>query len=259
MKKTNIFLTIILLISLIVMILVYLNNINKVNTNYILLYNGFELEKKVGAQYPDYMELTDKNNAKYNIDYYNYSNNQFTGVSKGDFGKEIAYDGYSYVSNVERIATSKKINLIPREIVMIKEIPKEIKSTDKATETTLAKIDLDGDNKFEYIAVNTKKYDVDFSEEFIHPGVMECSSSVILYNENFEKIDTLITINDDYADSYEHITYIDEIDFLDIDNDGIIEVLVAFPIWEGPSGVSIYKYNNGKLEGDIELVVSITP
>lgn len=236
-----------------------INEIQKGNTDYILLYDGFEIEKKTGAQYPDYMDLTDKNKSKYNINYYNYSNNEFTGVSKGEFGKEIAYDNYSFVDNVEKIATSKKFNLIPKEIIKIEDIPDKIKNEDSKTKTVLAKIDLDGDNKFEYIAVNTKKYDVDLSEEFIKPGVMEYSSNVILYNENFEKIDTLITINDDYTDTYEHFIDIDEINFLDIDNDGIIEILVEFPIWEGPAGVSIYKYNNGKLEGDVGFVASITP
>ena len=236
-----------------------IEEIQKGNTDYILLYNGFEIEKKPGAQDPDYMELTDKNKVKYNIDYYNYSNNEFSGVSRGEFGKEIAYENYSFVDNVEEIATSKKFNLIPREITKIEDIPEKIKSKDNEIKTTLAKIDLDGDNKFEYIAVTTKKFDVNLSEEFIQPGVMEYFSSVILYNENFEKIDTLITINDDYADSYEYFIDIDKIKFLDIDNDGIVEILVEFPIWEGPAGVSIYKYNKGKLEGDIEYTASITP
>ena len=36
--------------------------------------------------------------------------------------------------------------------------------------------------------------------------MVKYSSTVILYNENFEKIDTLITINDDYADTIEYFT-----------------------------------------------------
>lgn len=236
-----------------------INEIQKGNTDYILLYNGFEIEKSAGVQYVDYMELTDKNTMKYNINYYNYSNNEFIGVSKGKFGEEIAYDSYSYVSNVERIATSQKFDLFPRKIVKIESIPVKIKNEDNEIKTTLAQIDLDGDNKFEYIAVDTKKYDVDLSENFIQPGVMEYSSTVILYNENFEKIDTLITINDDYADTQECFINIDDIKFLDIDNDGTVEILVEFPVWEGPGGVSIYKYKNGKLEGDVEYIASITP
>lgn len=236
-----------------------INEIQKGNTDYILLYNGFEIEKNAGAQYMKYKELTDENTAKYSINYYNYNNNNFTGVSKGNFGKEIEYGIYSKVYNVDGIATSQKFDLFPRKIEKVENIPAKIKNKDNEIKTTLVKIDLDGDNKFEYIAVETKKYDVDLSEGFIKPGVMEYSSTVILYNENFEKIDTLITINDDYADTIEYFTDIDDIKFLDIDNDGIVEILVEFPVWEGPVGVSIYKYNNGKLEGDVRYIASITP
>lgn len=231
----------------------------KTNIDYILLYDGLEIEKETGYQYPDYMEITENNKTKYNINYYNYADNKFIGVSKGDFGKEIVYDGYSYVSDVEKIATSEKINLIPREITFIEKIPNELKSADKNIENILIKVDLDGDNKYEYLFISTKKYDLDLSNGLIQPGVMEYSSSVTLYNDNFEKIDTLITINDDYADSVEHVISTDKINLLDIDNDNIIEILIEFPVWEGPAGVSIYKYNNGKLEGNIGVTTSITP
>lgn len=221
------------------------DEISKGNTDFIFLYNGFEIEKNVGVQYPDYMEINNENIEKYNINYYNYRNNEYAGKSKGIFGKDIAYENTSWVNNVTTIATSKKYDLIPRKITNIYDIPESLKN-EKYSETMLVKVDLDGDNKFEYIGINIERPYVDFSEEIVQPGVLECSTTISLYDNNFEIINTLITINDDYADTYEHVVYADDIQFVDIDNDGIIEILIEFPVWDS-SGISIYKYNNGTI------------
>ena len=48
------------------------------------------------------------------------------------------------------------------------------------------------------------------------------------------------------------------IEYVDIDNDGIMEILIRILEWEG-GRVSIYKYKNDKVEGENNYEIDIHP
>ena len=46
-------------------------------------------------------------------------------------------------------------------------------------------------------------------------------------------------------------------DYIDLDNDGIMEILIKIPQYEG-SKLSILKYNKGKIDGKTNLEVNVS-
>ena len=51
----------------------------------------------------------------------------------------------------------------------------------------------------------------------------------------------------------------DNVEIIDIDNDGIMEILVEIPKYEGDPSVSMLKYKNGELSGDTNIECSLLP
>ena len=49
------------------------------------------------------------------------------------------------------------------------------------------------------------------------------------------------------------------VEVIDVDNDGIMEILVEIPRYEGDSSVSLLKYKNGELFGDTNIECSLLP
>jgi len=232
-------------------------NIEVGNKDYMFLYEGFELEKKVGIQYIDFMSMNKENNKKYNTEYYNYVDGKYTGKSMGIFGRTEAYDTFSFVESVEKIATSKKYNLFPREYKILEKLPKELIEMADSSNVEIMKIDLDGDNKTEYIVCNSIDY-TGYDTNGENGEKVEGSSTIMLLNDEFKKIADLVTVNDDYIDEYANLRTIENINCFDIDNDGIMEIIIDIPVWEGME-VSIYKYSNGKVSGEINYEVGIQP
>lgn len=81
------------------------------NPSYIILYDGLEIKKKTGIQYLDYMKNTNENKEKYETTYSNYEKGKFLGQTKGIFGEEDVYDGYSYVEAEFNDAISYKVTI----------------------------------------------------------------------------------------------------------------------------------------------------
>ena len=80
----------------------------------------------------------------------------------------------------------------------------------------------------------------------------------MLYDSKFDKIANLVTFADNFMD--EEFVYIDldMIEFFDIDNDGIMEVIIEIPAYEG-SRIGIWKYNNNKVEGETDIKADLNP
>lgn len=233
------------------------NKDNNSNENYIVLYNGWEIENKIGAQYENYMRITDNNKNKYDITYYNYEKDKSNGAKKGKFGKTNIYDGYSYVENVNKIAISKQYNAIPRTSKKLKELPKQLEDMLDYSEVNIEQVDLEGDGKLEYIASAQK-----FTKAGDYEGVTsnEAYSEIILFDSKFNKIATLASWenNNIEEDSKEQYLQLEDVIYVDIDNDNNMEILLNLPSYDS-SVLSIYKYNNNKIDGEIDYKVNIEP
>lgn len=112
-------------------------------SDYFILYKGIEIDKKVGVQFLDYMEITAANAEKYHTTYYNYENGIYVGKTAGIFGKEQAYENTSWVENVDSIAISKKYDAMPRPYKMLKDLPEELMELADATNVDIMAIDLE--------------------------------------------------------------------------------------------------------------------
>ena len=232
------------------------NSSATLNDDYIILCNGLEIEKKTGIQYEDYMKITDENKTKYEIKYYNYEKEKAIGETIGIFGRENIYDGYSYVENVSRIAISKEYNAIPRTAIKIEELPDKLQEFSDYTNTSIEKIDLDGDGNPEYVVcVNqyTKAEDYDQANN-------ETYSEIMLFDKEFNKIATLASWKNEGVQelSKEMCLQLDNVIYLDIENDNNMEILVELPAYDSTL-LSIFKYSNNKLEGEVDYKVNVEP
>jgi hypothetical protein len=230
---------------------------NIADENYIILYNGYEIENKIGTQYENYMKITNNNKEKYNITYYNYEKGQSYGETKGEFGNTNIYDGYSYVENVKKIAISKEYNAIPRTSTILTELPTELEDMLDYSKVDIESVDLDGDGKLEYVA-SAQKY----TKPGDYEGVTskEAYSEIILFDSNFNKIATLASWDnkDINEDSKEQYLQLEDVIYVDIDNDNNMEILLNLPTYDS-SILSIYKYSNNKIEGETDYKVSLEP
>lgn len=240
----------------------YLVNFNKkekgFGKDYVFLYYGCELKKQTGLQTVSKMPITDSE--RYNIRFYNYQDGKYAGDFKGNFGTNID-KGYSYVDNANKIAVSKEYEIYPRKISKIYTYLEEnfdkIPSTfdelkNQYTTIEVRVCDLDGDGKEEYIMAGFKKYK-DGKEPY---------SVISLYNSKQEKICDLAKeygtwdMKNGSQDDIENATgwlNIDKIsECVDIDNDGIMEIIVNLPS-EEEYKISIVKYNQGVVEGETNI------
>lgn len=228
---------------------------------YIVLYNGIEIEKKTGMQFiDDCMENTKENKEKYNIEYYNYENGRYVGKTEGIFGEKNVYnENTSYVDKVSEIAISKKYDAVPRTYMTTDNLSKELNEFMDCSSVELQSIDLDGDGKKEHILC----YTVDYASGEIGDGEPQASSEIILFDSNYKKICTLVNLEDGFwagiKDEKQKIFLsLDDVDYIDIDNDGIMEILCQIPQYEFYS-LSIVKYNNGDIEGNVGIKANLNP
>lgn len=232
---------------------------DKVNTNeYFILYNGYEIKNKVGIQSLSDMKITEEAKSKYNTTYYNYEKGKFLGETKGTFGNET-YEGVSVVENVKKIAISEKYNAIPRTYNMLNELPEQLKDMADYSSVKIHSIDLDGNGKTEYVVC----YTVNYAKGEIGDGEPEASSGITLFDSNFKKVSDLAILENGFWGNIKEedkkvFLSLDDMDYIDIDNDGIMEILIKVPTYEGTK-ISIVKYDDGKVEGEENLKASVLP
>ena len=229
---------------------------DKTSENFIL-YNGMEILIEPGVQEVSDMKFNDNTIKKYNTRYYNYEGGKYIGGTEGKFTTET-YDGYAVVENVKRIAMSEKYEAIPREFKVIEELPEQLKEDGGYPDVKIHEIDLDGDGKFEHILCYNVDYDGKESE-----AEPEVFSGLMLFDENYEKIVDLVTLNNGFwgnihDDERKIFITLDDIEYIDIDNDGIMEMIINVPTYDGTK-ISIVKYQNGEIEGDVDVQASVSP
>jgi len=242
-------------------------NENKVNDSelldqdddsYIMLYDGCTIEKKTGIQsIPAYMEATDENKSKYEITYYTYDKNGTSEEIKGKFKEDEAYEGYGYVSNVKKIATSLKYDVMPRKYEDVKSWQKieAFKEFLDVSDVKVESIDLDGDEKTEYIVVlnnftSKDNYDIEKSEAF---------TQILLFDSEYNKVASLVSWNNETEENNKD-SYVtaDNITYADINNDGVMEILIELPEYEG-GALATYEYNEGSILGNTNYQVDVSP
>lgn len=220
-----------------------------------VLYNGMEISRMPGVQDISEMEINEENNKKYNIKYYNYENNEYLGETKGEFGEEV-YEGFSVVQNVKTIATSEFYDAVPRKSTLIEEMPEELKNKGQAPDADIEEIDLDGDGKNEYILLY--KVDIEGNENGAEP---QAFSGVMLFDNNYEKLADLVTLKNGFwgnikeEDKKVFLSF-DDIEYIDIDCDGIMEIVIKIPTYE-ETKISIVKYSNGEIQGETGIQASV--
>ena len=234
------------------------NNSVKTATDYMVLYCGMEIKKETGIQDVSEMKVENDANKKYNTTYYNYENGKYEGTSEGKLSEEV-YEGYSIVENVKKIAMTQEYNAIPRDYKEINELPNELKDMSDYSSVNIRQVDLDGDGNAE----NLLCYTVNYTKDQIGDGEPQASSGIMLLDSNYKKIADLVTLENGFwanikEEENKVFLSLEDAEYIDIDNDGIMEVIINIPTYEGTK-LSIVKYKNGNIEGEKDYKASVLP
>ena len=224
----------------------------------IILYKGIEINKKPGVYDISDMKINNESNKRYNTTYYNYENGKYQGTTLGTFGKET-YEGFSIVNNVKKIAMTKRYNAIPRNYKLIEGLPKELKDMADYSSVSINQIDLDGNGKNEYILC----YTINYTKGQIGDGESQASSGIMLFDSDYKKVANLVSLENGFwanikEEDKKVFLSLDDIDYIDIDNDNIMEIIINIPTYEGTK-ISIIKYNDGIIDGEINIQASVLP
>lgn len=223
------------------------------NENLTVLYNGLILDTSAMKQVElKYIDNSDQYKDKYIITYYNYSSFGFKESKLGALSTQI-YDGLVKIENVGKIAISESYNAIPREIKVVNAIPtiiadKNPKIGDFDSKKAII-TDLDGNGTEEYILILANK--------------TSGYSKIVLLDSSGTKVgDDLAYIEKskwESATTEEYHLSLSNVEIIDIDNDGIMEILIELPRYEGDPTISLLKYKNGELQGDTNIECSLLP
>lgn len=228
------------------------NNRKVMNENLIVLYNGLILDTtKMEEVELKYIDNSSSDKDKYVITYYNYENFASTDSTLGKLTEPI-FDNLVGIEGVGKIAISESYNAIPNDIKIINTLPTLISdnhsqlSEFEAVKTILA--DLDSNGTDEYITILTNK-DKGYSK-------------ISLYDNTGKLVDNLAYIEKskwNQATNVEYYLSLENVNILDVDNDGVMEILVEIPKYEGAPSVSILKYKNSELTGKTNIECSLLP
>lgn len=222
------------------------------NEQLIVLYNGLVLDvSKMDEVTLKYIDNHADEKDKYVITYYSYENYSFKESKLGTLSSQL-YDGLVKIENVGKVAISEDYEAIPRDVKVVNTIPTIVsdnnpKITDYDTIKTLI-VDLDGNQTDEYILILANK-----TTGF---------SKIILCDNKGVKVADLASIEKskwDTATNAEYYLSINNVEILDVDNDGIMEILVEIPHYEGDPTISLLKYKNGELQGKTNIECSLMP
>lgn len=226
------------------------NTRKTMNEELVVLYNGLILDtNQMDEVTLKYIDNTNDEADKYVITYNNYENYSYKDSTLGVLSSQL-YEGLVKIDNVGKIAISEDYDAIPRSIKVVNTVPTVVSDNNKQvgdydTVKTLI-VDLDGNQTEEYILVLANK-----TTGF---------SKIVLIDSKGTKIAELASIEksqwkkDSTAGYYLSIS---NIDIIDVDNDGIMEILIEIPHATGNSTVSLLKFRNGELLGKKEIKCSL--
>ena len=217
------------------------------NEELVVLYNGLILDtSKMEEVTLKYIDNTNDSADKYVITYYNYENYSFRDAKLGILSTQL-YEGLVKIDNVGKIAISEDYEAIPRNVKVVNTIPTIVSdnnpSVSEYTNVKTLIVDLDGNQTDEYILVLANK-----TTGF---------SKITLVDSKGSKIADLASIEKSKWKKDSTTEYYLNIEVLDLDNDGIMEIIVEIPQATGNSTVSLLKYNNGNLLGKTDIECSL--
>lgn len=218
------------------------------NEELVVLYKGLVLDtSKMDEVKLKYIDNKINESDKYIITYYSYEHYSYKDSKLGTFSTQL-YDGLVKIDGVGKVAISENYEAIPREIKVINTVPSIITNTGYNSYDTVKTLitDLDGNGVEEYIVIFANK----------QTGY----SKISFYDSKGTFVDDLASIEKSKwrkGTNTEYYLTIDNVDILDVDNDGIMEILIEIPHAKGDSTVSLLEYNNGKLSGKTRIECSL--
>lgn len=221
------------------------------NQEIIVLYDGLILDVKemgiVGLKYIDNSSTTKED---YVVTYYNYEHYSYKNSGLGVLSNQVL-DGLVKIDNVGKVAISEKYEAIPREVQVVNSIPAVVaeNNSEFANYDTVKTIivDLEGDSTNEYIVVLSNKTTGYSKVVLVESTGLVKATLATMEKSGWESV---------YADGY-YLSY-NNIEVIDIDNDGIMEILVELPTKDVvPSQVSVLKYKNGDLSGKTDIYCTL--
>lgn len=227
------------------------SSIKLLNEDLIVLYNGLVLTTdKMEEKELQYIDNNNDSKDDYVITYYNYENFSFKESKLGTLSSQI-FDGVVKIENVGKVAISENYEAIPREIKVVNSIPTVVADNNpKLVEYDSTKVlitDLDGNGTEEYILIVANK----------STGY----SKILLVDSKGSKVADLAYIEKskwDTATNEEYYLSISNIEVIDVDNDGIMEILIELPTSDGTTPkISLLKYKSGELQGTTNIECSL--
>ncbi len=219
------------------------------NESLVVLYNGLILDTtKMDEVKLQYLDSKKDESDKYIITYYSYENYSFKESKLGVFSSQL-YDGLVKIDGVGKVAISEDYNAIPRAVKVVNTVPTIVaennpKLVDYNSIKTLI-VDLDGNGADEYILVLANK-----STGF---------SKITLFDAKGSKVNDLASIEKSKwkKSGAEYYLSINNVEIIDVDNDGIMEIVIEIPHAAGDPTVSLLKYSNGILSGKTGIECSL--
>ena len=227
------------------------DNRKVLNESIIVLYDGLILDiDKMGIVELKYIDNSSASKDNYVITYFNYVNYGFKDSTLGTLSTQVV-DGLVKIDNVGKVSISEKYEAIPRDIQVVNSIPAVVldNNSDLANYDSKKTIitDLDGNGTNEYILILANK---------------STGESKILLVESTGFIKSTIAKMDKSgwdgvsSDGY-YLSY-NNIEVLDVDNDGIMEIIFEVPTTNStPSQISLLKYKNGEISGTTDYNCSL--
>lgn len=222
------------------------------NENLTVLYNGLILDTTQMDQVElSYIDSSSSDKEKYVITYYNYENFAYVDSTLGQLSEPL-FDNLVGIQGVGKIAISESYNAIPKAIKVINTLPTVI---------------LDNNSKLaEYDTIKTiiADLDVNGSDEYITILANKSTgySKISLYDNTGKLVADLAYIEKAKWNQITHAEYylsLSNVNILDVDNDGVMEILVEIPKYEGEPSVSLLKYKNSQLTGKTNIECSLLP
>ena len=220
------------------------------NESLVVLYNGLILDtSKMDEVSLKYLDSKKDESEKYIITYYSYENYSYRESKLGTFSQQL-YDGLVKIDNVGKIAISEDYEAIPRDVKVVNTVPTIVsennaKISDYDSVKTLI-VDLDGNASEEYILILANK-----TTGFSKITLIDSKGAKVADLASIEKSKWKKDANTEYYLSYTNV------EVIDIDNDGIMEIVVEIPHATGDPTVSLVKYNNGILTGKTGIECSL--